>query len=77
MDQYEALIARVHVNRGVIRMATTENQNIRTSLTNVKKNIMDIVGKRMKKQSLSEICYQEFGKLDRRFHVLFSFFRKG
>jgi Mg2+ and Co2+ transporter CorA len=77
LTEYEKEIEEIHDNRKAIRGAVTKNQKSRQRINELKKKIVACVEAKLRKgQTLSEICTEEFGIVDRRFHVLFSFFRK-
>lgn len=74
--EYEKRIALIHTGRRTISAALETNKQTRIELNSIKEKMQDYIAKKMAKgKTLYQICQDEFGKVDRRFHVLFSLFR--
>ena len=78
VSQYEERIKLIHSNRVAIRSATGANRTMRKELNNLKEKMKDYIAIEMERKgkTLYQICQDEFGKVDRRFHILFALFRK-
>ena len=76
LAKYEEQIEVIHTNRGEIRRAVKKNQGAREELDKVKDEMREYIAHQMDSgKTLYQICVDEFGKVDRRFHVLFALFR--
>lgn len=76
LTEYEKDLAVIHENRATIKDRLGKNRVVRKHLESVKEKMLDLIAKEMSSgKTLYQICLNEFGSVDRRFHVLFSLFR--
>lgn len=76
LAEYEKRINAIHEGRKIIRATTKSNRQNRKELDEIKEKMRDYIADRIAKgKTLYQICQDEFGKVDRRFHVLFALFR--
>lgn len=75
IKNYQHVYEKIHRNRRKVSELVKQNQRHREELAVAKKLLaeyLEVNGN----VSLYQICMKEFGKVDKRFHLLFSLFYK-
>ena len=77
MTKYDEEMKVIRRNRKVIKDSLKENRGSKIIIRDIKKEIKNIVGIKLQEgQSLYRISIENFGKIDKRFHILFALFNK-
>lgn len=74
---YDKRMGIIRTNRREMQRQESQNKSIRSELNAIKKELYDLVKPELEKgKTLYRISIENFGKIDKRFHVLFGIFNR-
>ena len=77
MEDYISLYNSIHENRDKIKQHTENNKALRKKLEKIKAELSNtLMEQKQKGHTLYDLCIKRFGKIDKRFYTLYSFFSK-
>lgn len=72
---YEKQINIIRDNRKMIKSALKQNRKAKAVIADVKTELKVVIDEQVEKGlSFYRICMQNFGKIDKRFHIIYSLF---
>lgn len=76
LDKYLAVYDQIHTNREDIKDRINKNQEWRAELIALKREMRGALRNVTTKKSLYRICLDQYGKIDKHFHILYALFGK-